>query len=538
MITVKITNMILTYLHTLKHLKPIQLYGLIRHRLFHIVSKPKLPNYDFSVPHIKVPFLLRSPFYRNENGNRIFTFLNRTHEVNGWKIDEERLWCWNLAYFEYLAQEGLSEEEGYKLIIDWCTARQQGHIDYDLFLPYPSSLRSINWLKFLALHLRSDIPREILETLLFDLLFIARNPEIDLLANHYLANICAVLMGMQFFSGDEMVAIKAQFIQHLHRELNEQINSDGAHFERSLMYHSIILEMLVDLINIGYSDEWLVSKTRQMAMFLSAVCIEGKIPLLNDSAYGIATEPFPLLKYCHAIIGSIESHKQQKIFRESNIAILCSSKSTVIVDGGGFVPYQPGHAHSSALSFEMWITGSKFLTDSGCGTYLPGVSRQYLKSSRAHNTVSIDSYDQHEFWGAFRMGRRGKVFPLRYEGNAIIGEIHAWIGYHHKRRFVWMGSSFEIHDFLTWSGSHIAEVSWHFTPHANVVLSSDGYVQVGETVCIRCDMGRPKLTYEALYQEFNKEEIHPVVRFSIAFFDSIEIITTICVGDSNCISFS
>ena len=84
-------------------------------------------------------------------------------------------------------------------------------------------------------------------------------------------------------------------------EAEEQILADGGHFERSPMYHSIIVEDYLDVLNlISSSDLTLdlstigVLKTKTIAAlgFLHDMTMpDGEIPLFNDAAFGIARCP-------------------------------------------------------------------------------------------------------------------------------------------------------------------------------------------------------------------------------------------------------
>jgi len=52
------------------------------------------------------------------------------------------------------------------------------------------------------------------------------------------------------FRGDEAEEWLGKGLSILAREVPEQVLDDGGHFERSPMYHSIILEDLLDLLNV------------------------------------------------------------------------------------------------------------------------------------------------------------------------------------------------------------------------------------------------------------------------------------------------
>ena len=72
----------------------------------------------------------------------------------GEKVDWEcvelgRLWGYNLNYFEFLNQEVISVEEGMRLIRDFIQHFPKANMGVE---PYPLSLRSVNWIRFLSSH--------------------------------------------------------------------------------------------------------------------------------------------------------------------------------------------------------------------------------------------------------------------------------------------------------------------------------------------------------------------------------------------------
>ncbi len=66
-----------------------------------------------------------------------------------------------------------------------------------------------------------------------------------------LANAKALVFAGLWFEGPEADRWLETGLSIYARELPEQILDDGAHFELSPMYHAIILEDLLDLINVG-----------------------------------------------------------------------------------------------------------------------------------------------------------------------------------------------------------------------------------------------------------------------------------------------
>jgi uncharacterized heparinase superfamily protein len=93
-----------------------------------------------------------------------------------------------------------------------------------------------------------------LESLALQARYLAETVEYHLLGNHLLANAKAlVFVGAFFEGGARRRAGSASGLRILASQLPEQVLDDGGHFERSPMYHSLILEDVLDLVNLHRS---------------------------------------------------------------------------------------------------------------------------------------------------------------------------------------------------------------------------------------------------------------------------------------------
>ena len=200
---------VLLILRTLRYVKPVQIWNRIWRKRLSFLRRP-------------FPSTSTSPL-----GD--FEFLNTKGNPNGWNDPRfEKLWLYNLHYFEKYCTAELIER--------WIKENPIGHGNG--WEPYPISLRVVNWIKYFMRRGQSPRPteRESLET---QVRWLSKRLEYHLLANHLLANAKALVFAGVFF-GDEKWYRKGMTIYR--KELPEQICADGVHFERSAMYHSIILE--------------------------------------------------------------------------------------------------------------------------------------------------------------------------------------------------------------------------------------------------------------------------------------------------------
>ncbi|BFP41090.1 alginate lyase family protein [Flavobacteriaceae bacterium GF1] len=371
--------------------------------------------------------------------HKTFCFLNISHQFEE-KIDWNfsnygKLWTYNLNYFDFLSQENVQQGKALGLIWDYITSEKGLK---DGLEPYPISLRGINWIKFLS---KNDISeKEINQSLYNQYQTLLHNLEYHLLGNHLLENGYSLFFGAYYFKDDKIYE-KAKSI--LISELKEQILGDGAHFELSPMYHQILLHHLLDCINLAQLNMWqtddlllfLRGKASKMLSWLQAVTFyNGNIPMVNDSAYGIAPSSDKLFGYAKTLglkwsKGELSDSGYRK-FNKFNYELF--------IDVGNIGPdYQPGHAHSDTFSFELQINERPFIVDTGTSTYEKNHLRQSERETSAHNTVKIGAHEQTQVWGGFRVAKRAKIVNLRESANMVSASHDGYlsIGLIHERSF-------------------------------------------------------------------------------------------------------
>ena len=142
----------------------------------------------------------------------------------------------------------MSKEQGLETLSQfYATPAEKNPI---ILHPYPTSLRIINTAKFIS---KWDIKEDWLyNELVSDLKFLSGRLEYHLLANHLLENAFALYIG-GLITDQKEITQKGKKL--LIRELKEQILNDGMHYERSPMYHVIILERLLDALNFAKATE-------------------------------------------------------------------------------------------------------------------------------------------------------------------------------------------------------------------------------------------------------------------------------------------
>mgnify|MGYP002381133991 CR=1 FL=1 len=376
------------------------------------------------------------------------------------------MWLYNLHYFDHPSPE---------LIHDWITENPPGVGNG--WEPYPISLRMVNWIKA-HLEYGNLLDDTALQSLASQAAYLEQSVEHHILANHLFANAKALTFAGVFFEGGQADQWFQTGLQLLRRELKEQILEDGAHFERSPMYHSLITEDLLDLINLAtlYPDRidsadlqnWKRTAERMLGWLLQMTHPDGQIAFFNDAAFDIAPQPSRLHEYA-ARLGITAMPVK---LGDSGYVRLENGESVLLFDGAPIGPdYQPGHAHADTLSFELSHLGRRIIVNSGTSTYEVGEQRATERGTTAHSTVRIDRQDQSEVWSAFRVARRARPIDLRVSGNTSVEAGHT--GYRrlnppvtHRRRVELQRDAAVVHDSIEGSGVHEVEIYFHFHPEA------------------------------------------------------------------------
>lgn len=416
-------NKYLRLYNTVKYLKPKQIYF----RLFYFARNRYRKKIGFAYP-ISFDFQTKKLFLDESistqqifRKNNEFEFLNLSKKFDDtidWNFFEYgKLWTYNISYFDFLNQNEISKEQSLELIYDFI---ENDDILKDALEPFPISLRGINWVKFLSNNSIED--KKIDDILYKHYQILMDNLEYHLLGNHLLENGFSLLFGAYYFE-DESMYQKAKEI--LESELEEQILDDGAHFELTPMYHQIMFFRLLDCINLVKNNDFknqellnfLVSVACKMLSWLKNITFKnGEIPLLNDSAFGIAPSSSELFDYA----SRLDIKNMDLKFSESGYRKVEKDSYECVVDIGNIGPdYIPGHAHSDTFNFVVNFEDKPFIVDTGLSTYESNHRRTVERSTYSHNTVEVNKKDQSEVWGGFRVANRAKIINIEEKENKI-----------------------------------------------------------------------------------------------------------------------
>lgn len=473
-------------LRTVRHLRARQ----VLHRLLRRFARParsrthpglRESSRRWSSPE-RLPLALRAPAH--------WVFLGQSLPVGDasqWDCaDRPRLWRYHLHYFDDLrgreAEACADELDGW--IDRWIDENPAGlGTGWE---PYPLSRRIVSWIIWmLAGH---TFAARRLESLALQAAFLSTRLEHDLAANHLFANAKALVFAGAALDCPAAQAWMEAGLKILDEEVREQILDDGGHIERSPMYHAIVLEDLLDLIQLAEvfpnhpdlarrAPGWR-SRTQAMLAFLANLTHpDGEIAFFNDSAPGVAPRPGRLIAYAEALGMQPPFANRFAPFGASGYARGASGDLVVLFDAAPVGPdYQPGHAHADTLAFELSLGNERLIVNSGTSTYEIGAQRHFERSTAAHSTVEIDNQDSSEIWAGFRVARRARPLDVgAYQSREAVELVASHDGYarlsgrpRHRRVLRLQDAELLVTDEISGGGHHV--VVGRFGLHPSVRL--------------------------------------------------------------------
>jgi uncharacterized heparinase superfamily protein len=450
-------------------------------------------------------------------------------EEFGWDgPSKEKLWRYNQHYFDDLVAQGASERAEWhrQLIASWIhdnpPAVGTG------WEPYPTSLRIVNWVKWLLNG--GEAPDGMVHSLTVQTRWLRARLEYHLLGNHLFVNAKALIFAGMWFEGVEAQQWLECGFDILKREFDEQVLRDGGHFELSPMYHALALEDVLDLINLADTAQALLrpqnhdqvaqwrERVPKMIAWLKAMSHpDGRIAFFNDASFGIAAENDELFDYARRLgVRAFTRPNAIVHLEESGYVRLETQESVLIADMARIGPdYLPGHAHADTLSFEWSLFEHRVIVNSGTSLYGLGEERLRQRGTLAHSTVTVAGRNSSDVWSGFRVGARAFPSGARSseEQDALIAEC-SHNGYEslrgrpmHHRRWVLRGRSLEIVDQVS-PCEHAAEAVFHLHPtvHAEQRSSLEGRLTLkgGRCAFWRSSGGAVRVEQSTWHPEFGK----------------------------------
>jgi len=338
--------------------------------------------------------------------------------------------------------------------------------------------------------------------------------------NHLISELCALVVVGRFLGVDHWVKIGKKLLDEY---LEIQILSDGTGAEQAPSYLAHTMEFYA-LSLLEFDD--ILSTEKQNRLYNGALylkCMMGKNGFFGQFGDSDSGHILPLgtryseLKSLFNLMSVLcnrptlmqpDSHQDEKLFwllgekrYRTWLSSLKKQKPNIIPQyfpvGGYYVlqkiwdgqyirlifdcgplglPPLAAHGHMDALSFILEIEGESILVDPGTYTYFKDLHwRDYFRSTRAHNTITIDDRDQSVPSGRFLYKQQAKAVCLEFqEGCTVMGYHDGYTRFSdpvvHTRRISVDSErkEFSICDKLTCKSNHLLQIFFHFNPLCQV----------------------------------------------------------------------
>lgn len=367
--------------------------------------------------------------------------------------------------------------------------------------------------------------------------FIERHLEINygVTSNHFLSNVIGLFFLAAVFDdlprGQEW---NRQCRGWLMDEMAVQVLPDGADFESSVPYHRLVTELFLAAARLAdYIGAPLPSSMRQrlrgMVSYLEAVRRpDGLMPQIGDaddgrvhvlSGYGTTRpeDPSHLFGPAGCFLGNPDWISQGgdwmpwetawwgfdppatrspvpspqnglRHFPQAGLTVMRHDRDYLLVTNGivGTNGYG-NHKHNDLLGFEYHVDAVPLLVDPGSYLYTSDpAQRNLFRSTRSHNTLSIDGVEQNELVPDQLFRLFEKAVPKHLE-TAEDRERLIYRGRHHgysrlpqpvlhERTFTLSRTErlLTIVDVLSGEGTHRIHWHFHFAPGVEASIAPDG----------------------------------------------------------------
>jgi hypothetical protein len=287
----------------------------------------------------------------------------------------------------------------------------------------------------------------------------------DCSTNHYVADLLGLMViGLYFRSVNLNFAIRwiELSIGELESEIKLQVNSDGTDYEASTYYHCFVTEMFLYTQIIANENDIRTSKLfyetlSKMVIFISCISDEKyRIPIIGDMDNGrffkfnyfsndynnfsdlimiyneIDRRNLIINRYnCPRTIHSIKELREAvevNEFPQGGYYIYKTQKiKSIIKCGKNGLNGEGGHTHNDSLSIILSLFQLDFFVDPGSPVYTsdPCIRNEY-RSTYKHNTLSIEKYEQNEFYeyNLFKVKNQNKAELIQLSNNEFEGKCH------------------------------------------------------------------------------------------------------------------
>ncbi|OPH50571.1 heparinase [Paenibacillus ferrarius] len=345
--------------------------------------------------------------------------------------------------------------------------------------------------------------------------------------NHAIMHMQGLFMISIFCKDHPRASFWRQFAnERLELCMVHQIDPDGVQCELTTHYHNGSIEMfgtpyLLGKVSGYPMPDGYANNLRKMGAFTHAMIrpdngstAAGDSDLISSSKERLALLGAILEDESYISMGEVSSEMlwlvgrdRYEAFKQRQLSYTPLLPATVSFPQTGFYFMKDeqhyvffdaasmggAHGHADALSLEwMWKRNLLFL-DPGRYTYEEGEWRRYFKSTRAHNTITVDGLDQTPYAASQEWGQ-----PLAecVTNRWITGEEYDFIDASHNgymrledpvlhRRWLLLGKKRNVMIIVDWlesAGVHAIEQRFQLPPSADVRIPDGGYSDMLSTI--------------------------------------------------------
>jgi len=420
-----------------------------------------------------------------------------------------------LARAFHLTGDARFRRRALHLLADWI-ARNPAGVGIHWTVAMEAALRAVSiclTLELLWPFSRAEVGllRRIERSLCDHLRFIEAHSEFSHLcrSNHYLSNIAGLYCLHGFLQGRDLERGRERYRRALESEIQSQVYADGGHAEASTGYHVLATQLFAVpfLVARASGDEFSPEYAARLAAMFGWIaaladdhgrlahigdCDDGRVELLPEDLEQMKLPPAQrhslhvasLLKLGEALFPAlVETDRARRpnvrVLRNSGIAVArVEGAELIFLAMPNGLGGRGSHTHNDKLSLVLRAgdpvgpagpAGDELLCDSGTGCYTRDATlRNRLRSTAAHNTLSIDGHEQNHINPSqlFRIGNDATPTPIAatVNGDSItLSAAHsgyAKLGVTHTRAVRLAPGGLQITDTLDGTGEHSFQLTW------------------------------------------------------------------------------
>ena len=197
----------------------------------------------------------------------------------------------------------------------------------------------------------------------------------------------------------------------------------------------------------------------------------------------------------------------------------------IVIDVANISPsYTPGHSHADTFNFELYVNNKPIIVDSGTSTYNICQEREYQRSTKAHNTVTVNDENSSQVWSGFRVAKRANVTMNTDKCNYLSATHNGYRNYKvlHNRSWQNKKDEIEIKDILI--GQKVTgKLFLHLHPDVNLKENNNCFLINKNIEISFSDYKKIRILNSTYSPEFN----HTITKKTLEVTFETKITTTI-----------